>query len=1420
MQIRTATSCLYATSTYLNALPKEQIENIECDLKSSFLRNCTFWKLNKHLTPSVRQAWFTLLYSILDKLQYFLQDEYKKVAFAVFDNVDEDNVTVSLMIWKNIQLIFSKPELNIYWIRSNAEKIFLPKLWKVLSCSKGCISSAYANILNMCKNNPSITTIPMTEFYLKCITSMISGLEKMSARFDRTNFVAGVETLFDYVIHYLRNNYQEKLFCECIITEVINLIKFCLTGKLAKAMTPPVISHLTLLLEVLIIDDALTNLKQIIWNSLKNLLITDLDKEIILENIQNQLHVHFIVLSHLKSPEIKIKKNLKVTFEESTKDTYQPAKLCLNDSYYDDLVDFLSTHLYFYFEKSSNTEFGYLYANHICQVVSAFKNFGVIQKLTNTLVILNNPIDSPFKIYEWFVKKWLGSEYITTYNLLSLVIVLLENIKNYNEQAVIIDDVTIKFGSNVVLEEIMRYISDGHSLPEVICKWLETKPLQNEYKIFISNENLEENKTILFVNCLKIKENRICVMWTKILMETVCKNPSPSLIIILRQIFEKNLNDKSFIDSHLELIFDTFECLIQTYFEKSLDCESKSLHELNQTWKLLLNHILDTYNTEVVKRCCSVILNYVKTSEINLEHVESAVDQFIDEVLSCTKCEEVSFKLFFELFKDMKINNYDKITDCCEIVSYIDGSFLYVGSNKETTYINEECFSKVYSLYSHTYVSSKLIMKFFDATEHFSNFVNNINEELVQVITNIIFNLNVVMDIMNYFSSRKYCYHLKNNIVEDTRTIVADIVQSQPKHIALNVINKIIEKIISERFYWSKPLASILEVLSLPQDELINIYKTALIQYSDCTNMIYIIQVFVCLCGIKNLEFDHLPLSYTRCVWNVHFKHAVLNEELISQYEKVLMAEEKILAYDVEFFTDNKKLLEALRHVECLNIIYERSSSFIKLKYSKLVFNHLNTWIQVLTSVDISSVSFLPVGILITIVGSLYSNVMKFYNQEFYKDVDQNNDTVIKFKSDTNILHENLIKIWINLSGKYEDDITHQLVLETLSSVIEHVEFDNIDEKNLFSLCSDLICSDCYYIEVTAYKILEKICEYHKVSVDSEDDSDQIPFVLSVLPLKRLQDLVTCTLNDIKFGSTYEPQPFTENFKNTRVYLLLWNVIFKLCSKLESQERYKYTSHLNDKNAISCLTENLLKLMPQSIIKTYANNDVNPIIKGLFNTPPSFSSKDYWDNKKLWHLVCWTYYSLLHTLPAVVRKWWVDSEHKVSTLVDKLTTKYVSQSLILQEFQDIKQAKKIDNIVVTLYENRGILVVSYIIEETAVDITIQMASNHPLGLIRVSSDKSMINMSQWKVWLKQLALFFSHQNGSIIDGISLWQLNITKKFDGVEECYICYSILHNSNYQLPKSACRTCHKKFHSSCLYKWFVTSNKSTCPICRNLF
>jgi len=42
----------------------------------------------------------------------------------------------------------------------------------------------------------------------------------MSNRFDRTNFVSGIETLFDFVTYILRNNSEDELFSNSVISEV------------------------------------------------------------------------------------------------------------------------------------------------------------------------------------------------------------------------------------------------------------------------------------------------------------------------------------------------------------------------------------------------------------------------------------------------------------------------------------------------------------------------------------------------------------------------------------------------------------------------------------------------------------------------------------------------------------------------------------------------------------------------------------------------------------------------------------------------------------------------------------------------------------------------------------------------------------------------------------------------------------------------------------------------------------------------------------------------------------------------------------------------------------------------------------------------------------------------------------------------
>jgi FANCL C-terminal domain len=70
----------------------------------------------------------------------------------------------------------------------------------------------------------------------------------------------------------------------------------------------------------------------------------------------------------------------------------------------------------------------------------------------------------------------------------------------------------------------------------------------------------------------------------------------------------------------------------------------------------------------------------------------------------------------------------------------------------------------------------------------------------------------------------------------------------------------------------------------------------------------------------------------------------------------------------------------------------------------------------------------------------------------------------------------------------------------------------------------------------------------------------------------------------------------------------------------------------------------------------------------------------------------------------------------------------------------------------------------------------------------------------------------------VVVGIRSLQAVHYPVLQGVEECLICYSIVHPANGQLPKMPCRTCAKCFHAACLYKWFQSSAKSTCPHCQS--
>lgn len=68
--------------------------------------------------------------------------------------------------------------------------------------------------------------------------------------------------------------------------------------------------------------------------------------------------------------------------------------------------------------------------------------------------------------------------------------------------------------------------------------------------------------------------------------------------------------------------------------------------------------------------------------------------------------------------------------------------------------------------------------------------------------------------------------------------------------------------------------------------------------------------------------------------------------------------------------------------------------------------------------------------------------------------------------------------------------------------------------------------------------------------------------------------------------------------------------------------------------------------------------------------------------------------------------------------------------------------------------------------------------------------------------------------------IRRWMKSIASFYTGVTECMICYCVVHATTSQLPKKGCPTCKQLFHTRCLAKWFETSSKTVCPLCKQPF
>ncbi|KAJ3589459.1 hypothetical protein NHX12_010304 [Muraenolepis orangiensis] len=348
-------------------------------------------------------------------------------------------------------------------------------------------------------------------------------------------------------------------------------------------------------------------------------------------------------------------------------------------------------------------------------------------------------------------------------------------------------------------------------------------------------------------------------------------------------------------------------------------------------------------------------------------------------------------------------------------------------------------------------------------------------------------------------------------------------------------------------------------------------------------------------------------------------------------------------------------------------------------------------------------------------------------------------------------------------------------------------------------------------LQVTVYLLLEKVMdllsgydmegESSKTDDDDTEEPSLSPPESLMEVLSACEDLCESVLAGVQVGEFALFQPLSVEYSCFLGYLLSWKLLLSFFKASPSHLRVQYSLYLKRSHSLHKLLIHLFKVMPENPVYPGQSTDTKTFFTESLSLDVDKTTALEWE---LPHLACGVYYGAVQDLPAMVRLWWTSQEKRVSTVVERFTARHVSPVLSAREIASVHTSTQtFDSMTVKARSAAREVIANYSVDDISIELVIQLPQNHPLGSITVESGRRV-----------------GVANGSIMEGLALWKTNVDKRFEGVEDCMICFSVIHGSNYSLPKKACRTCKKKFHSACLYKWFTSSNKSTCPLCRESF
>lgn len=384
--------------------------------------------------------------------------------------------------------------------------------------------------------------------------------------------------------------------------------------------------------------------------------------------------------------------------------------------------------------------------------------------------------------------------------------------------------------------------------------------------------------------------------------------------------------------------------------------------------------------------------------------------------------------------------------------------------------------------------------------------------------------------------------------------------------------------------------------------------------------------------------------------------------------------------------------------------------------------------------------------------------------------------------------------------------ITNDLIAREISK-LSKIELD--DAGRLYSL----LYAPSHSVQQTSFNLLHRQipASQEQISFDAalENKSAHLPDELLSLILE------TPTLESLADASFERSMPL-----DLKGYLYSWMLIFDHFTNSSYKVKTDYIENLKEGDYLAPLLNFTFDFLGHSVGRPFDASKVD-VTKYIPDTEESPEKDTQW---LLTHLY---YLALTHVASLTKAHFLSLTSRQTSLAVSSWTSKHISPRIISESLASVSEWSntagsdpEYSDFTVKVSSRSKEVNVSYLVDEQTMAIVVRLPDEYPLqgakvdGISRVAVDEK-----RWQSWLRNCQGVITFSNGNLIDGLSSWRKNVTGALKGQTECAICYSII-SSDKQLPSKRCGTCKNLFHSSCLFKWFKSSNASSCPLCRNAF